>query len=164
MQYFSEYRSPLGMIILAADDEGLIGSWFDGQKYFKSGLTDDAVKKDTEILRSAESWLDLYFSGIRPDFTPQLHLIGTDFQEAVWNKLLQIPYGRTTTYGNIAKEIAGENSKGKASPQAVGGAVGHNPVSIIVPCHRVVGSKGQLTGYAGGLDRKQRLLELEGAI
>lgn len=161
MQYISEYLSPLGKIVLAADDKGLIGLWFDGQKYFKRGLTDNAVKKDTEILRSAESWLDLYFSGRRPEFTPKLHMIGKDFQKAVWNKLLQVPYGNTTTYGNIAKEIAEENNKGKVSPQAVGGAVGHNPISIIVPCHRVVGSRGQLTGYAGGLDRKQRLLEME---
>ena len=140
MQYISEYLSPLGKIVLAADDKGLTGLWFDGQKYFKRGLTDNTVKKDTEILRSAKSWLDLYFAGKRPDHTPQLHLIGTDFQKAVWNKLLQVPYGNTTTYGKIAEEIAEENNR-KMSPQAVGGAVGHNPVSIIVPCHRVVGSK-----------------------
>ncbi len=147
-QYVSEYQSPLGKIVLAADENGLSGLWFDGQKYFARGLSE---------------WLDIYFSGQKPDFTPPLHLAGTKFQTAVWERLLQIPYGTTTTYGNIAGELSGTGGNKTMSAQAVGGAVGRNPVSIIVPCHRVVGSRGQLTGYAGGLERKRSLLKLEGA-
>ena len=122
-----------------------------------------APGKETDIIRSAKAWLDIYFSGQKPDFTPPLHLAGTKFQTAVWERLLQIPYGTTTTYGNIAGELSGTGGNKTMSAQAVGGAVGRNPVSIIVPCHRVVGSRGQLTGYAGGLERKRSLLKLEGA-
>lgn len=106
-------------------------------------------------------WLDVYFAGKEPDFTPLLHLVGSDFRQAVWNILLSIPYGRTMTYGQIAKQLAKNTGIDKMSAQAVGGAVGHNPISIIVPCHRVVGASGSLTGYAGGLDKKIALLELE---
>ena len=106
-------------------------------------------------------WLDVYFAGKEPDFTPSLHLIGSDFRQAVWNILLSIPYGRTMTYGQIAKQLAKNTGIDKMSAQAVGGAVGHNPISIIVPCHRVVGTNGSLTGYAGGLDKKIALLKLE---
>ena len=162
-QYVSEYQSPLGKIVLAADETGLSGLWFDGQKYFARGLSEDAPGKETDIIRSAKAWLDIYFSGQKPDFTPPLHLAGTKFQTAVWERLLQIPYGTTTTYGNIAGELSGTRGNKTMSAQAVGGAVGRNPVSIIVPCHRVVGSRGQLTGYAGGLERKRSLLNLEGA-
>lgn len=162
-QYVSEYQSPLGKIVLAADENGLSGLWFDGQKYFARGLSEDAPGKETDIIRSAKAWLDIYFSGQKPDFTPPLHLAGTKFQSAVWERLLQIPYGTTTTYGNIAGELSGTGGNKTMSAQAVGGAVGRNPVSIIVPCHRVVGSRGQLTGYAGGLERKRSLLNLEGA-
>ena len=127
MTYTKHYTSPLGMILLAADDAGLTGLWFEGSKYFAA----------------------------------ELHLVGSDFRQAVWNILLSIPYGRTMTYGQIAKQLAKNTGIDKMSAQAVGGAVGHNPISIIVPCHRVVGASGSLTGYAGGLDKKIALLELE---
>ena len=160
-QFVSNYSSPLGGIVLAADEEGLTGLWFEGQKYFGGGLSEEAQEGETESIRSAKRWLDVYFSGREPDFMPPLHLTGTLFRCAVWKRLMEIPYGETTTYGEIAKELSAGGGTEKMSAQAVGGAVGHNPVSIIVPCHRVVGSRGQLTGYAGGLERKRSLLELE---
>ena len=145
------YDSPLGGILLAADEEGLTGLWFEAQRYFAAKLPPEHEEGTMPVLGDACRWLDVYFSGREPDFTPKLHLIGSDFRQAVWALLLQIPYGQTTTYGALAKQLA------------VGGAVGHNPVSIIVPCHRVVGSDGSLTGYAGGIDKKIRLLTLENA-
>ena len=114
------------------------------------------------MLAQAEKWLDLYFAGRRPDFTPPLHLTGSDFRLAVWKLLLEIPYGQTTTYKELARRISEQNGGRFMSAQAAGGAVGHNPVSIIVPCHRVLGTDGSLTGYAGGIEKKRRLLELEG--
>ncbi|MGI5989591.1 MAG: methylated-DNA--[protein]-cysteine S-methyltransferase [Lachnospiraceae bacterium] len=164
MQYISEYDSPLGKITLASDEKGLFGLWFEGQKYFGRFLDDKCEKKETEAIRSARQWLDVYFSGREPSFLPPLDRIGTEFQMMVWDILLEIPYGTTTTYGDIAAKIAARCGRASMSSQAVGNAVGHNPISIIVPCHRVVGSQGQLTGYAGGLERKRSLLKLEGAI
>ena len=161
MLYTMYYPSPLGRMLLAADEEGLVGAWFEGQKYYGSVLEDDILQEKDDILRRAEQWLDLYFSGTEPDFTPAIHLTGSDFRKQVWKLLLEIPYGQTRTYGDIAEQIAAENGRKSMSAQAVGGAVGHNPVSIIIPCHRVVGAKGSLTGYAGGLDRKAKLLEWE---
>ena len=161
MLYTMYYPSPLGRMLLAADEEGLVGAWFEGQKYYGSALEDDVLQEKNDILRRAEQWLDLYFSGTEPDFTPAIHLTGSDFRKQVWKLLLEIPYGKTRTYGDIAEQIAAENGRKSMSAQAVGGAVGHNPVSIIIPCHRVVGAKGSLTGYAGGLDRKAKLLEWE---
>ena len=161
MLYTMYYPSPLGRMLLAADEEGLVGAWFEGQKYYGSALEDDVLQEKNDILRRAEQWLDLYFSGTEPDFTPAIHLTGSDFRKQVWKLLLEIPYGQTRTYGDIAEQIAAENGRKSMSAQAVGGAVGHNPVSIIIPCHRVVGAKGSLTGYAGGLDRKAKLLEWE---
>ena len=161
MLYTMYYPSPLGRMLLAADGEGLVGAWFEGQKYYGSALEDDIWQEKNDILRRAEQWLDLYFSGTEPDFTPAIHLTGSDFRKQVWKLLLEIPYGQTRTYGDIAEQIAAENGRKSMSAQAVGGAVGHNPVSIIIPCHRVVGAKGSLTGYAGGLDRKAKLLEWE---
>lgn len=163
MEYISYYKSPLGRILLAADSEGLTGLWFEGQKYFALHLGKDHGEKEIPVLKSAKHWLDIYFSGQEPAFTVPLHLIGTDFQKSVWDILRAIPYGRTVTYGEIAKSLAGQRGLPHLSAQAVGGAVGHNPVSIIVPCHRVVGSGGSLTGYAGGIDKKVKLLELERA-
>ena len=160
-QYISEYDSSLGKIVLAADEQGLTGLWFQGQKYFGRSLCENHEKGETDILRSAEKWLDIYFSGREPDFMPPVNMIGTDFQIGVWDELLKIPYGETSTYGAIAKEIARKRGVARTSAQAVGGAVGRNPVSLIVPCHRVVGYGGSLTGYAGGLYRKAALLELE---
>lgn len=163
MTHIHHYASPLGGILLSADALGLTGLWFDGQKYFAATLPDEAIEQETPALSTARRWLDCYFSGRRPDFTPPLHLIGSPFRQAVWQLLLEIPYGQTTTYGALAQRLAAKEGREHISAQAVGGAVGHNGVSIIVPCHRVIGANGSLTGYAGGLDKKIRLLELEGA-
>ena len=159
--YTSYCRSPLGDMLLAADDIGLTGIWFVGQKYFAPNLPKDVEEKETDILKEAIRWLDFYFAGKKPDFTPSLHPQGTAFRQMVWKALLTIPYGETRTYGELAKIIAKEKQVPTMSAQAIGGAVGHNPISIIIPCHRVVGAKGKLTGYAGGIERKARLLELE---
>ena len=161
MTYTKRYMSPVGEILLAADDAGLTGLWFEGSKYFAAELPKAHIEQDTPVLLETIQWLDVYFAGKEPDFTPPLHLIGSDFRLAVWNILLSIPYGRTMTYGQIAKQLAKNTGIDKMSAQAVGGAVGHNPISIIVPCHRVVGTNGSLTGYAGGLDKKIALLKLE---
>ena len=163
MQYISHYTSPIGDILLAADDAGLTGLWFQGQKYFARGLEKEQEERNLPVFDQAKAWLDLYFSGKAPDFLPPLHLIGADFQKQVWEILLAIPYGKTTTYGKIAGQIAQRRGLAHMSAQAVGGAVGHNPISIIVPCHRVLGTDGSLTGYAGGVDKKIHLLSLEKA-
>ena len=161
MVYTCRYQSPMGDILLAADEIGLTGLWFEGQKYFAKTLSDEYISQETSILSEAKRWLDVYFSGEEPNFTPPLHPIGSPFRQAVWQILLQIPYGQTTTYGEIARQLAEKHGIAHMSAQAVGGAVGHNEVSIIIPCHRVVGTNGSLTGYAGGIDKKIRLLELE---
>ena len=162
MEYISYYISPLGRMLIAADDEGLTGLWFEGQRYFALHLDENHEEKETPVLSETKRWLDIYFSGSRPDFTPSLHITGSDFHREVSDIMRTIPYGKTMTYGEIAALIA-EKKGGRVSARAVGGAVGHNRISIIIPCHRVIGSNGNLTGYAGGLDRKIRLLELEGA-
>ena len=158
MQYIHYYDSPLGRITLASDGEKLSGLWFEGQKYYGSTLSEENEQRKLLIFEQTGQWLDTYFSGQEPDFTPPLSLQATPFRRAVWEILLKIPYGQTMTYGAIAKEIAGQ-----MSAHAVGGAVGHNPISLIRPCHRVVGTNGSLTGYAGGIDKKVRLLTLERA-
>lgn len=163
MIYTSKYTSPLGGILLAADEVGLRGLWFDGQKYFARDLPDERTERETTVLSEAKRWLDLYFGGQEPDFLPPLHPVGTPFRQTVWEILLRIPYGKTVTYGEISKQLAEKMGLERMSAQAVGGAVGHNKISIIIPCHRVVGSNGSLTGYAGGIDRKIKLLELEHA-
>ncbi len=163
MTYIQHYSSPLGGILLAADEIGLTGSWFDGEKYFADNLPAEHAERQTPILAEAARWLDIYFTGKEPGFTPPLHPIGSAFRQAVWEILLQIPYGRTTTYGEIARQLAEKQGREKMSAQAVGGAVGHNEISVIIPCHRVVGTSGSLTGYAGGIDKKVKLLELERA-
>ena len=157
MLFLTHYASPLGPILLAADETGLTGLWFEGQKYFPSFLGVDYQEKETPILTETARWLDVYFSGKDPGFLPPLHPQGSPFRQTVWDILLTIPRGQTMTYGEIARRL------GVRSAQAVGGAVGHNPISILIPCHRVVGSDGSLTGYAGGVERKARLLQLEGA-
>ncbi len=161
MQYTSRYASPLGSILLAADDIGLVGLWFEGQKYFANGLEKTHEEKEIPLFAKVKRWLDVYFSGQQPQFTVPLHFIGSDFQKEVWALLCTIPYGQTTTYGAIAKQLAAKRGLPQMSAQAVGGAVGHNKISIIVPCHRVVGKNGSLTGYAGGIDKKAELLRLE---
>lgn len=163
MPYVQHYVSPLGDILLAADDEGLTGLWFEGQKYEAANLEERTEEKDLPVFCEARRWLDLYFSGKEPDFLPQIHMIGTAFQKSVWKILSEIPYGKTMTYGDIANQVAADRGLEKMSAQAVGGAVGHNPISMIIPCHRVVGTSGSLTGYAGGMGKKTRLLKLENA-
>ena len=166
MSYRTYYLSPLGRILLAADDIGLIGVWFEGQKYFgefPGHMNYVFEEKENHILKDALRWLDIYFQGKEPDFMPALHPVGTEFQCAVWEILRRIPYGRTITYGEIAGQLAAQRGVKKMSAQAVGGAVGHNKISIIIPCHRVIGTNGSLLGCAGGIDKKLSLLELEHA-
>lgn len=157
MLFLTHYASPLGPILLAADETGLTGLWFEAQKYFPSFSGVEYQEKETPVLTETVRWLDVYFSGKDPGFLPPLHPQGSPFRQTVWDILLTIPRGQTMTYGEIARRL------GVHSAQAVGGAVGHNPISILIPCHRVVGSDGSLTGYAGGVERKARLLQLEGA-
>lgn len=161
MTYTQHYDSPLGGILLAADEIGLTGLWFDGQKYFARDLSGERIEQETPVLAETKRWLDVYFSGKVPDFTPPLHPVGSAFRRSVWEILLQIPYGQTTTYGEIARQLAEKQGLPRMSAQAVGGAVGHNEISIIIPCHRVVGTSGSLTGYAGGISKKEKLLEME---
>ena len=163
MTFIQHYDSPLGGILLAADEIGLTGLWFDGQKYFARDLSAERVEQNTPALSEAKRWLDIYFTGREPDFTPPLHPIGSAFRRDVWEMLLQIPYGQTITYGGIARQLAAKRGLPRLSAQAVGGAVGHNEISVIIPCHRVVGTNGSLTGYAGGIEKKSALLQLEGA-
>lgn len=164
MEYVSNYISPLGKMLLAADDKGLTGAWFEGQKYFACGLSGEYEEREFSLFKDVKYWLDLYFSGQDPKFQVPIHPAGTSFQQEVWKILREIPYGETMTYGDIAAKIAGERGIASMSAQAVGGAVGHNPISVIVPCHRVLGAGGRLTGYAGGVERKRKLLELERAV
>ena len=202
MDYTSRYLSPLGYLTMASDGESLIGLWFEGQKYFASTLGSQYRKcEDLSVFVETKRWLDSYFSGQVPDFTPKLMLRATPFRQAVWEILLTIPYGKTMTYGEIAKQyvetchgaslqgvmlqgaslqsaplqgatshdalLHGASLKGMSQPtksmsaQAVGGAVGRNPISLIIPCHRVIGANDSLTGYAGGLERKKYLLDME---
>lgn len=161
MQYINYYSSPLGKITLASNGNELIGLWFEGQKYFGSTLNGEYKQKSLPVFEQTAKWLDIYFSGKNPDFTPPLFLSSTSFRNEVWKILLTIPYGKIMTYGEIAKLMAENRGVEKMSAQSVGGAVGHNPISIIVPCHRVVGTNGSLTGYAGGVDIKEKLLKFE---
>lgn len=164
MDYTMHYESPLGGITLASDGEALCGLWFDGQKYFAAGLSQDHEEKELPIFRQTIRWLDVYFSGKEPDFTPPLTMRTTEFRKIVWKIMLSIPYGKTMTYGEIASKVAEMKGLHGMSAQAVGGAVGLNAISLIIPCHRVVGSNGALTGYAGGIDRKLKLLKLESEL
>ncbi|MCM1567840.1 MAG: methylated-DNA--[protein]-cysteine S-methyltransferase [Roseburia sp.] len=161
MQYTSKYESPLGGMLLAADEMGLTGLWFEGQKYFALYLDKENEEKELPVFEQARKWLDIYFSGKEPNFKLPLHFIGSDFQNEVWEILYQIPYGQTTTYGAIAKQLAKKKGLARMSAQAVGGAVARNEISVMVPCHRVVGRNGSLTGYAGGIDKKIALLKME---
>ena len=164
MEYTHHYDSPLGGITLASDGEALIGLWFDGQKYFADTLGKEYEDRaDLDIFDLTRRWLDIYFSGRQPDFTPPLRMKTTPFRKAVWEILLTIPFGKTMTYGEIAACIAKKKGLRQMSAQAVGGAVGHNSISLIIPCHRVIGAGGCLTGYAGGIDKKIKLLEMEKA-
>jgi len=153
------------MLTLASDGNALVGLWIDGQKYHGGGTFANMVRKDgLPIFALTKKWLDRYFNGERPKISElPLAPSGSEFRQAVWKILCEIPYGETVTYGNIAKEMAVKMKRERMSSQAVGNAVGHNPISIIIPCHRVVGSGGNLTGYAGGIEKKIKLLEHEGA-
>ena len=159
----SKYFSPLGKILLASDEIGLTGLWFYKQKYFARNLDPLHEEKEIETIKKAKAWLDEYFKGKEPTVRVPLHLIGTNFQLKVWQILQTIPFGKFMTYGDIAAIIAKEKGVKQMSAQAVGGAVGRNPISIIIPCHRVIGSNKSLTGYAGGIDKKLKLLTLEKA-
>ena len=161
MIFIQHYDSPLGAILLAADETGLTGLWFEGQKFFARDLPAECVEQNPPALSEVKRWLDIYFTGKEPDFMPPLHPIGSALRRSVWDILLRIPYGQTTTYGEIARQLAEKQGRPRIAAQAVGGAVGHNKISIIIPCHRVVGTNGSLTGYAGGIDKKVKLLEWE---
>lgn len=161
MIYTYYYNSPLGRITMASDGDYLIGLWFDGQKYYADSIKGEYIEKSLPIFTEVTQWLDIYFSGKEPDFIPPLLMKTTPFRKAVWEAMLTIPYGKTMTYGEIANIIAKEKGTNRMSAQAVGGAVGHNSISIIIPCHRVVGTSGSLTGYASGIDKKIQLLKLE---
>ena len=163
MFYINHYNSPLGSITLASDGGAVTGLWFDGQRHFGSTLGSDCRECDLPIFAETRRWLDVYFEGHDPGLLPPLRLIGTPFQISVWHQLLNIPYGQTFTYGQIAQVLAHTTGR-PLSSRAVGNAVGRNPISLLIPCHRVVGADGSLTGYAGGIERKRILLRLEQSI
>ena len=163
MLYTTHYDSPLGGMTLVSNGTALIELDFDGQKNFLEKTNVNRQQKSLPVCEETCRWLDLYFDGKEPDFSPALNPTGTAFQMSVWAILRTIPYGETTTYGAIAKQLE-KNTGRRISAQAVGGAVGRNPISIIVPCHRVIGANGSLTGYAGGLDKKESLLRIEGVL
>ena len=165
MYYTANYQSPVGEIVLGSTETHLVGLWTKGQKYFGDTVTEELVENETlPIMIQTKAWLDDYFAGKKsPIDRLPLAPIGGEFRQCVWQLLKEIPYGQTTTYGALAKEVAVRMGKSSMSSQAVGGAVGHNPISIIIPCHRVVGATGSLTGFAGGIDMKIQLLEHEGA-
>lgn len=163
MNVIYHYESPIGGMTMAGGKEGLTGLWFDGQKYFAAGLElkEETEEKRLPVFAKTVQWLDFYFAGKEPDFMPPLCIRTTPFRRRVWELLQEIPYGKTTTYGEIAAKIAAEQGKMRMCAQAVGGAVSRNVFSILIPCHRVIGSDGSLTGYAGGIERKKYLLTLE---
>ena len=165
MYYQTDYVSPVGKIMMASDGVHLNGLWIEGQKYYGSTIKEEMQPKDSlPVFKKTKDWLERYFSGGRPEISEiPLAPSGSDFRQKVWAMLCEIPYGEVATYGRIAEKIAELQNKKSMSAQAVGGAVGHNPISIIIPCHRVVGTDGSLTGYAGGIEKKVRLLELEKA-
>ena len=165
MYYSTTYLSPVGTLTLGSDGEHLVGVWLDGQKYFGGAVAKEFTARDgLPGFSTTRDLLDRYFAGEKPSPSElPLHPIGGEFRQQVWRLLCQIPYGEITTYGTLAKELAARMGRNSMSGQAVGGAVGHNPISIIIPCHRVVGANGSLTGYAGGIPTKIKLLEHEGA-
>ncbi len=164
MQYTTKYTSPLGPMLLSADDTGITGAWFVGQAYYARGLAPNTISWETPVLQETKRWLDIYFSGREPSFLPPLHPAGTAFQQEIWQLLCTISYGKTVSYGELAVQYARQKGLRSMSAQAVGNAVGKNPISVLIPCHRVLGSHRQLTGYAGGIDKKAKLLQLEGCI
>ena len=163
MIYISYYNSPVGKLLLAGKNQKLVGVWIEGQKYYLGKLKENLQEKnDYDILVKTKNWLDRYFNGEKPQINEiDLEPNGSEFAKIVWKLLCEIPYGDIMTYGELAKKVAKILNKEKMSAQAIGGAVGHNPISIIIPCHRVVGAKGNLTGYAGGINKKIELLKHE---
>ncbi len=164
MTYIYRYISPLGIITMASDGKALSGLWFDGQKHFAATVGDDTDEKKLPVFEEVVKWLDIYFGGSVPRFTPPLLLSGSVFGRGVYEELLNVSYGRTITYGELAAKIAVKFAKTRVAARAVGNAVSRNPVALIVPCHRVIGAKGNLVGYAGGIERKRYLLQLESMI
>ena len=164
MYYSTTYSSPIGTMTLACHEDNLVGLWTQGQKYHGDTIPEAMIENnDMPIFGTAKKWLDRYFAGKKPGIAElSLAPIGGEFRQSVWKILCEIPYGKVITYGDIAKKIAVKMGRESMSSQAVGGAVGHNPISIIIPCHRVVGSNGSLTGFSGGVQMKVKLLELEG--
>lgn len=164
MKYYSKYLSPLGEITMGSDGEALVRLDFDGSRFYDASAVESGEEKELPVFIRTKKWLDLYFAGECPDFLPAIAPEGTEFRRKVWEILLQIPYGKVMSYGEIAERIAKEQGIKKMSAQAVGGAVGHNPISLLVPCHRVIGKDGKMVGYGGGLDRKIALLKIEGIL
>lgn len=164
MYYYYIYNFPIGKLTVASNEENIVGLWLDGQKYYMDILKGkEYQEKETETIKLAKKWLDKYFGKEKPEISElPIELIGSDFRKQIWKILSEIPYGKVITYRDIAKQIAEQKGIKTMSAQAVGGAVGHNPISVIIPCHRVVGTNGSLTGYAGGIKNKIKLLELEG--
>ena len=173
MTYKKIYNSPLGKILLIFDEKNLLGLYLENQKEFEEKFNDKDIKLiegenldissgEYKILREIEKWLEIYFSGKDPEFIPAIKVYGSEFRKDVWDILLKIPYGKTWTYKEVGESLLAGEKYERVSNQAVGGAVGHNPISLIIPCHRVIGSDGSLKGYAGGIEVKRKLLELEG--
>ena len=161
MDYTYHYSSPIGGITMASNGESLTGLWFDGQKYFASTLSQRHMEKQLPVFDRTCEWLDLYFSGKGPDFMPHVFMCVSNFRRDVYEILMTIRFGETTTYKEVADLIAKKHRIISMSAQAVGGAIAHNPISLVIPCHRVIGTNGKLTGYAGGLDKKEWLLDME---
>lgn len=159
MMFIRIVPSPLGKMLLASDGDNLTGLWFEGQKYFAATLDPDAEERELPVFERTRRWLDSYFAGENPPMDLPLAPKGSEFRQEVWREMCKIPYGKTATYGGLSLALTGDGAR---SAQAVGGAVAHNPISVIIPCHRVVGAAGSLTGYAGGIEKKIRLLTLEG--
>jgi methylated-DNA-[protein]-cysteine S-methyltransferase len=155
------YNSPIGKLAITSSQTHLTGIWFEGKSHYGLGFIDRRKKRSVPVLDQARSWLDGYFAGEKPNMSVPMNLVGTAVQLNVWRLLSNIPYGAFTTYGDIAKALPSLMHRGPLSPRSVGGAVGKNPISILIPCHRVVGSTGALMGFAGGLPKKTSLLSLE---
>ncbi|MDR1144502.1 MAG: methylated-DNA--[protein]-cysteine S-methyltransferase [Spirochaetaceae bacterium] len=164
MEYIQKIKSPVGTFTVSSDGKNICGLWIEGQKYFAKTLGNDVLEQNLPVFENVRKWLDIYFSGRKPGFMPPLMPKGSPFQKSIWNNLCKIPYGKTTTYGELAEQFELESKGRHMSARAVGGAVGHNPISVLIPCHRVIGKNGNLTGYAGGIAVKTKLLQLEGII
>jgi methylated-DNA-[protein]-cysteine S-methyltransferase len=161
MEYIYKMQSPVGALTVSSDGVNILGLWIEGQKYFSATLGGEFLERRLPIFVEVERWLEKYFLGKEPDFMPSLAPQGSAFQKTIWNILCKIPYGQTTTYSEIAKQYELQNKNKRTSARATGNAISHNPISILIPCHRVIGKNGDLTGYAGGLDIKRKFLQIE---